>query len=215
MNNNDFLYDIYKSRTKGLIDDEMSRCLYILLGKRTIYNENFYYGNSYEQANIYYAEPEIYTDNGTNIAICNVICKNYKKLMNMCDIKCEIETETSNNFFDNYNIYHQYNIVHTNDKKYKVDLTKDLYRIHCGLRPRHFTCNKGTIENPYTVFSEDALCEFDKKINYYNESYGYSNEILNNIENTAKKGDFSIDEKLNFLFRNISKYINFKTMGPS
>ena len=215
MDKYDFLNSIYKKISKHNYSpiNNIMAC-YVALGKNTNYMSEYFYGDDYTQYNIYYNDNFIF-ENGKNIAICTSICKQLEYLLNKFNISSKIEIDTRDAFALQDGVPHVYTIVNLPEYSFKLDLTKDLYRIILGNRLRHFGSNSVNTENPYKTFSQSELYNIHKEIGYLNPKGKYSNEHwvhMHNVLNNYK--DIDPKEKLEFILREPMRFPAFLNLGP-
>lgn len=218
MTEEDFLNSIYEQIPKNLSPLSIVMSCYIELGKRSNYMAEYFIagenGDDYTQYNIYHSKKFIF-ENEKNIVICTSLCRQLQELLNRFNISSEIVIDKRNTFALQDGLPHVFTIVHLPEYSFKIDLTKDLYRIHLGNKLRHFGSNPVDESNPYKTFSQAELYDILKELNYLNSKGDYSNEAWIALRNTISSyGDIDPKEKLEFILREPLRFSVFSNLGP-
>ena len=192
---------------------------YITLGKSTNYNAEYFFAgekcDDYTQYNIYHSKKFVF-ENGRNIAICTTIAKQLQSLLERFSISSTIEVDKRDTFALQEGIPHVFSVIHLPEYSFKIDLTKDLYRVQLGNVVRHFGSNPcSNKETPYKTFSLKELYPIAQEIGYLNEKNAYTNEAWIALRRTIDDSkDIEPKAKLEFLLRTPLRFSCFSLLGP-
>lgn len=197
----------YISQHEDMTELEIIRYVYLDLGKRLSFNENFLpFGNSKKKQDMYKYHSRELEDleecMETNKAICKSISYILEYVLKSLgiDIKTVVDTDS------NRSCPHVYNIIALKSgESFSVDLQEDIYNI----QSHSFTKNFGkSLENENCfVISRLEQEQMDRKNGYINEENYYSDDYLYSLKydiNFMK----SFDEKVKFILENIDIYDN-------
>lgn len=197
----------YISQKGDMSETEIIRHVYIDLGKRFSFNENFIpFGNTKKRQEIYFNHSKKIEDleecMETNIVTCKSASYILEYILRALDIN--IRTVIDSN--DYRKCPHMYNIITPQKgEAYIVDLQEDIYNIQAHA----FTKNFGLSVDDETkyVISRFEQEQIDRKNGYISDENYYSDDYLYLLKYDA---DFieDVDEKARFVLENIDIYDN-------
>ena len=194
-------YINYINDYKEISEDEITRYLYINLGKRITFDTEWIFENPEQLSKIYY---ESGTKEKANRYIpdkkWSLICRDIAFLLSYMGQKIGINIEIIKTEANRFNPYaHVYNKVTRKDGKiYYLDLYNDLSNINMHMKTEFF----GMTEDPNKAFFKDEeLEQMDLKIGYINKDNYYTNEYLYFLKNQTKLID-STAEQLRLILEN-------------
>lgn len=186
-------------------EDEIVRYVYIDLGRRLSFDENFRpFGDSKNRQAIYKTSNYLFALDKcmeTKKAICNSMSHILAHVLNKLDITAKVITDPH----DFRKTPHVFNlIIPKNDREpYYVDLQEDLYRIQM----HGFTTNYGLSGNGRYVISHFEQETMDRKLGYINDENYYTDDYIYTLKTDI--GLFqSFKEKVRFVLENIEVYEN-------
>lgn len=185
-----------------MTETEIIRYVYLDLGKRFSFNQNFTpFGSSKQKQNLYKYHSQSIVDleecMETNIVICKSVSYILEYVLKRLGINIIIEVEKN----DMRKCPHMYNrIIEKDGTEYVVDLQEDMYNI----QTHSFTRNFG-IDSIYTmnyVISRFEQEQMDKRNGYISEGNYYSDDYLYLLHSIADLiEDFDVKSK--FILENI------------
>lgn len=166
-----FILEVINNIPSNLNKLELARYFYITIGKNIGYdinilpdkNETFNLETINTINNIW---GSIYNTKGTNISFTKL----YTYLCSLMKIECQLNN--NNNYYTN--------ILNINNRKFEVDITKDIPYIQAGFKTKYFTGYDDNIDIDRKIFYvKDNYCEV--KINEILKKIDYNNPDIFNI----------------------------------
>ena len=191
------LEDFIRQMPKELPDiTTKARNLYIELGKRSFYDtkyKNLMFGEENQDYNYLdkkYMKP--------NIIICTTLIKQYKKLLDMANIKNNI----------NIDDYGHYSLIFYNEKgeSIKTDLTRDLKNIQFKCSTSHFGKHQ---------LSDKYLRNMDILLGYITKERGYSNEFWYILKNRLENSNLNDRCKLELTLKSLKEFGDLSKLGQT
>jgi hypothetical protein len=190
---------------------EIVRYVYLELGKKLSFNENFLpFGNSKKRQNLYNYHSEKLLDLEECMQTNKGICKSISYILEYILKNLEIDIKTTVDPNDARKCPHIYNVIKPRKgDPYIVDLQEDIYNIQSHSFTKNFG-NSVKDEKKYIIsrFEQEIM---DRKFGYIDNENYYSDDYLYLLKyDTNFMEDF--DEKVKFILENIDIYDN-KNMG--
>jgi len=197
---------ILKDMPKGLNNLEKARYVYITLGKKKSYDEEFWFANSKTRQKIFKSRHSTKIDFAklieNNKVVCTSISKIYSVILKQIGIENYIERPDLSD-------EHIYVILTIEGKNFSADLQRDLGNIHSNKKTEHF----GTkIDGNYDEINENELEKIDRKIGYLSVNQNYLDKDIFYLKSIVKKQK-DLYSKVDVILKNASRYANFKSMG--
>ena len=147
----------------NLSELEISRYLYIELGKILRYKMDYLTMHKRKQEDIYFTVIDDFDDIRTNAWICVQMSDMYVELLRRVGIKASTERDVKSQI--DYILPHKYTVINLKDgKKIVADLIYDLPFIQLGMKTKHFATNEE--DGHKDLLSEEELKYIDDKIGY-------------------------------------------------
>ena len=183
-----FILEVVNNISVYLNELEISRYLYITIGKNISYdinilpdkNDTFNLKNNSIVNNIW---GSIYYGKGTNISLTRL----YLYLCKLLNINCKLITTSKNGYLKNF--------LNIQNRNITVDITQDIPYIQAGFKTKNF------------IGYNDNL-EIDKKIGYIKDNY-----TEEQIEKKLKNTEYD-EEILENILNNLSNTINISAISP-
>ncbi|MBR3133240.1 MAG: hypothetical protein IKG42_04145 [Clostridia bacterium] len=197
----------YISKNEDITETEIIRYVYLDLGKKLSFNENFIpFGNSKKKQNLYNYHSRNIKDLEECMESKKAICKSISYIFEHVLKNIGIDARTITDANDERNCPHTFNLITQKDgKQYLVDLQEDIYNI----QSHSFTKNFGASvkDNKKYVISKFEQEQMDRKNGYINNDEYYSNDYLHLLKyDSSFIEDFN--EKVRFILENIDVYDN-------
>lgn len=192
-------------------ETEIIRYVYLDLGNRFSFNQNFFAGNSKTKKSIYNRgkdEESLNEAFTSKIAICKSISYILEKILK----ELNINIKTIKDPDDSRYCAHVYNIITPkNGKPYVIDLQEDLKNI----QSHSFTKNFGlsVIDNGPPVLKRFDIEQIDKKLGYIKNDNYYSDDYLYLMKSTTGLFD-NLAKKAEFVLKNLDIYNNPQMQYP-
>lgn len=197
----------YQKENPNISETELIRYVYLDLGKRFSFNENFLpFGNSKKQQNLYKYHSRNFEDLEECMEKNTVICKSVSYILEYILKTLGIDIKTVVDPCDMRKCPHMYNIITPKQgKPYIVDLQSDMYNI----QSHSFTKNFGlsVIDGKSYIISRFEQEQIDRKIGYIDNENYYSDDYLYLLKYDADLIE-DFDEKVKFILENIDIYNN-------
>ena len=133
-----------------------------------------------------------------NIIICTTLIKQYKKLLDMANIKNNI----------NIDDYGHYSLIFYNEKgeSIKTDLTRDLKNIQFKCSTSHFGKHQ---------LSDKYLRNMDILLGYITKERGYSNEFWYILKNRLENSNLNDRCKLELTLKSLKEFGDLSKLGQT
>lgn len=195
------------SQQEDLTETEIIRYIYLDLGKRLSFNENFLpFGSSKKKQNLYKYHSRSLFDLEECMDTNKAICKSISYILEYVLKEFSVNIKTVVDPIDQRKCPHTYNLITQRDgKRYFVDLQEDVYNI----QSHSFTKNFGysAKDGKSYVISRFEQEQMDRKNGYIDDENYYSDDYLYLLKYDANfMEDF--DEKVRFILDNIDIYDN-------
>ena len=190
---------IYIKENKGLKEEEIVRYVYLDLGKKFCFDENFFFGKSAKK-HIYFSADNFYKldDAFKNYIItCRSASKILNYILSAVGIKIEVVIDCENN----EKCPHVYNVITPKDgsKKYIIDLQDDMIYIHFHEQTKNFGLS---LDKKSYVVSLQKQKYIDEKLGYISKQNPYNDEYIDLLKYYLEMFDDEY-EKIDFLLKNI------------
>ena len=203
------IISIIENMPKNLTDIEKVRYLYLEIGKVISYNIEYIYSIDTRYAKDIYNE---------KITISSIERKNYQnKIILLCKQASEILNEALNKTnikskcvgFEEGSQYHVDVLVNVHNKKYCLNLIKDIANIQKGLKTTGFAASKKLYDGTNCdTIKQDNLKIIDKKLGYCRNNMYMDDVILmlkEEMKDTENIKKYIIQENSNLKNKKISK----------
>lgn len=190
------------SQQEDMTETEIIRYIYLDLGKRLSFNENFLpFGSSKKKQNLYKYHSRNLVDLEECMETNKAICKSISYILEyvLKEFRVDIKTVVDPN--DERKCPHTYNIIKQKDgKRYAVDLQEDIYNIQSHSSTKGF--GYSIQDGKSYVISRFEQEQMDRKNGYIDDENYYSDDYLNLLKYDINfMEDF--DEKVRFILENI------------
>lgn len=225
---NKIINDMYKKFGKdGLTELEMTRYLYIELGKLFRFNLNYITAFELKQEDIYFNYISDYDDIPTNNCVCVQMSDIYVEILKRVGI--EAITKPDFKAAEDYEMPHKYTVIRLKDgREIVADMIYDLPYIQLGLRTWNFA--KNSEDGQRVILSDDEIKLLDDKIEYtyqFFEEKVYTESFIEMIKeemNDPKKmreyvkdvyegEEYREENLIGYKLDLIKNFINLQAMG--
>lgn len=197
----------YQKKHPDVSETELIRHVYLDLGKRFSFNENFLpFGSSKKRQNLYNYHSRNLVDLEECMETNIVICKSVAYILEYILKAVGVNIKTVIDSCDTRKCPHMYNIIAPKKgEPYIIDLQDDIYNI----QSHSFTKNFGlSVKDGKTyVINRFEQEQMDKKSGYISEGNYYSDDYLYLLRYDADCIE-DFDEKVKFTLENIDIYDN-------
>lgn len=194
----------------GLSQMEMVRFIYIELGKIACFDERYWLGNVSTQKRIYKSSlstrrslEDLQVDRR---AICTTISSILRELLAEVGIESELNRPDPEDPHTNL-------IVSVEEKRYILDLQRDLEFIQTNRKTRFFGEEEFDGIFSYHTVSKEQQEEMDRKIGYLQEGIDYTESYIHLLKKAVDKSYLTIDEKVAFILEHAGDYKDLSQVG--
>ena len=197
----------YIKTIPNITEEEIIRYVYLDLGQRLSFDENYKPFGNKRKRKLMYQESKFHETlekcMETNTAICRSLAGILEYVLKQFDVIIRTVEDPLDKQKDKDNP-HTFNIITTKDgKEYIVDLQEDLYL----MKMHGFTRNYGITYTGNYVISRYEIEQMDRKLGYITDSNYYTDEYLYNLKFDINAiEDFK--EKVQVVLENIEVYKN-------
>lgn len=186
---------------------EKIRYVYLDLGKRFTFSQEFFAGNSKSRRNIYdrrRSERLLEEDFSSNTAICKSLSYIVEKIL--LELGVDVRTEVDS--YDTRHCAHIYNVITPSDggSSYIIDLQEDLENIQSHSYTKNFGVSLENRKIP--VLRRFDIEQIDRKFGYIRDDFYYADDYLYLLKSDIDLFDGDLEGKAEFVFENIDIYEN-------
>ena len=199
MNELDYYISKLKHRLCSANETKLIMQIYIDLGLRLVFDEDFFFGGTKKKKELYFSPHSIYYldkffESGKITCISSSYILNY--ILNKLNINSRVVTDTKD--FRRYK--HVYNVIkEKNGKTYSIDLQDDIMNIRTHSRTWSFGLS---LDGNSYVIDLNTQKNIHKSIGYVNDTNNYSDDYIYVLKNyLSYYNDFN--SKINFILENI------------
>jgi len=197
----------YKNETPELSEIELIRYVYLDLGSRLSFDEDFYFGNSKSKKEIYMNQN---SKNKEALEKCmkqnKAICKSMAYILEyiLKAFGININTVVMDEYEKKYP--HVYNIIVLSDgRRFAIDIQDDIRNIQSHSRTKSFGIDTQIEGIPLISLKE--LEQIDRKIGYISDTNYYSDDYMYLLRYYSQMFE-KLGEKAEFIFQNLEPNVD-------
>ena len=194
-----------------LNEDEIVRCMYLMLGMKAVFDPTFTFGGGGQRIEHINRRKRLnYLDKITEDEEWSVICKDLARFMSYFGQCFDVDIKVVSSNPERLD-GHEYNLVtKKNGECYAIDLSEDLRNIHFHARTMFFGINPNNMK--YNIFTSQYIEAMDFRLNYISPERYYSDDYIYLLKSQTDLFE-SYYDRLTFAIENISPYPEKEYVG--
>ena len=191
----------YIEKNPGLTENEIIMYVYLDLGERFKFDQDFFFGGNKKKKRMY-IEAQDFGELNECMEKNKIICKSSSYILEYILRKLDVNIRTANDIKDLRKYKHVYNIITPKDgsEEYSIDLQEDIINIHYHSFPKNFGLSLK--DGKTYIVSRKSQQEMHKKFGYVSRKNPYTDDYI-----YLFKQDLHLFEdfysKLDFVLQNI------------